>query len=119
DRTVKDTTKESVPRGEIYDRNHNVVVGNKSLYSITYKPSKGTEAGERLEVAEKLSEFLTMYDKDNKQDKFDSITTRDKKEYWYLNHMEEAESRLSEEEATDMEPADQYKKILERINEDE
>src|SRR5699024_9731023 len=119
DRKVKDTTSEPVPRGEMYDRNHNVIVGNKALYSITYTPAKGTEAKERLDIAEKLSEFVNMYNKDNKQDKFDTITKRDKKEYWYLKHEKEAEKRLTEDEAADMEPADQYKTILERIDVEE
>src|SRR5699024_7768106 len=43
-RTIKDTTKIPVPRGKIYDRNHNVIVDNKPLYSITYTPPKGVQA---------------------------------------------------------------------------
>src|SRR5690625_5122363 len=40
DRTIQDTTRIPVPRGKIYDSNHNVIVDNKPLYSITYTPAK-------------------------------------------------------------------------------
>ncbi|WP_163970010.1 peptidoglycan D,D-transpeptidase FtsI family protein [Oceanobacillus halotolerans] len=119
DRTIQDTTKIPVPRGKIVDRNHNVIVDNKPLYSITYTPAKGVQADDRLDVATKLSEYISMYDESNKEDVLETITERDKKEYWYLNNQEEADSRLSEEEAAQMEPADQYNTILERITEEE
>ncbi|WP_106497137.1 peptidoglycan D,D-transpeptidase FtsI family protein [Lentibacillus sp. Marseille-P4043] len=119
DRTIKDTTKIPVPRGKMYDRYHNVIVDNKPLYSITYTPAKGTQAKDRLDVAEKLSTYISMYNDENKEEKLDTITLRDKKEYWYLNHEEEATKRLSEKEAADMEPAKQYKTILKRIKKEE
>ncbi|MEN1970522.1 penicillin-binding protein 2 [Lentibacillus sp. N15] len=118
DRTIQDTTTEPVPRGKIFDRNHQVVVDNKPLYSITYTPAKGVEAKDRLEVAEKLSNYISMYNKETKQKKLKTISPRDKQEYWYLQHEEEAEALLSEEEAAEMEPADQYKTILKRIKKD-
>src|SRR5699024_12626496 len=57
--TVKDTIKIPVPRGNIYDRNHKVVVDNKALYAITYIPPKGVQAEEKLKVAQDLSKFMT------------------------------------------------------------
>ncbi|CDQ39645.1 MULTISPECIES: peptidoglycan D,D-transpeptidase FtsI family protein [Virgibacillus] len=115
DRTVKDTTKIPVPRGKVYDSKHNVVVDNKPQYSITYTPAKGTQAEDRLEVAEKLAEFISM----DSEDYLKGITERNKKEYWYLKNKEEADSRLSEEEAADLDNAEQYNTILERITEEE
>ncbi|MEC5425669.1 penicillin-binding protein 2 [Virgibacillus sp. C22-A2] len=111
DRTIQDTTKIPVPRGKIYDKNYNVVVDNKALYSITYTPAKGIQAKDRLDVAKKLAEFLSM--------DTDGITERNKKEYWYLLNTEEADSRLSETEADEMTPAEQYSAILETITEEE
>src|SRR5699024_5831112 len=61
-RTIKDTTKIPVPRGKIYDRNHNVIVDNKPLYSITYTPPKGVQAEDRLKVAEELAKYISMFD---------------------------------------------------------
>lgn len=116
DRTVKDTTKIPVPRGKIYDSNHNVIVDNKPLYSITYTPAKGTQAEDRLAVAEKLSKYISM---DDEKKYLDKLTERNKKEYWYLKNKEEADSRLSEKEAADLDNAEQYNTILERITKDE
>ncbi|MDY7042753.1 MULTISPECIES: penicillin-binding protein 2 [unclassified Virgibacillus] len=116
DRTVKDTTKIPVPRGKIYDSNHNVIVDNKPLYSITYTPAKGTQAEDRLEVAEKLSKYISM---DDEKKYLDKLTERNKKEYWYLKNKEEADNRLSEKEAADLDNAEQYNTILDRITKDE
>ncbi|MDY0404770.1 hypothetical protein P5G51_004570 [Virgibacillus sp. 179-BFC.A HS] len=77
DHTVKDTASIPVPRGKIYDRNDQLVVDNKPLYAITYTPPKGVSAKEKLDVAKKLSAFMTM-DAD-KSEKEKMITTRDKK----------------------------------------
>jgi len=122
DRTIQDTTKIPVPRGKIYDSNHNVIVDNKPLYSITYTPAKGTQAEDRLEVAEKLAELISMDS--------DGVTDRDKQEYWYLNNKEEADERLENldeeqlekldvEDVTELSNADAYRETLELITEEE
>ncbi|GGA68443.1 peptidoglycan D,D-transpeptidase FtsI family protein [Ornithinibacillus halotolerans] len=121
EKTTQDITKLPVPRGEIYDRNYNVIVKNKPMYAITYTPQKGVQAKERLEVAQKLSKYINMF-KPNKKDKkeqIERITDREKKEYWYLLNEEEALNKLTDEEASEMKPAEQYRTILERITEQE
>ena len=115
DRTIKDTTKIPVPRGLFYDRYGNVIVENKPLYSITYTPAKGVQAEEKLKVAEKLATYISM---DSKKE-IDSLTERNKKEYWYLKNKDAADERLSEEEAAKMDNAKQYDTILKRITEEE
>ncbi|AUJ26258.1 peptidoglycan D,D-transpeptidase FtsI family protein [Virgibacillus dokdonensis] len=111
ERTVKDTTKVPVPRGKIYDSKHQVIVDNKPLYSITYTPPKGVQAEDRLEVAEKLAKYISMDS--------DGVTERNKKEYWYLKNKEMADKRLKEEEAAELDNAEQYNTILDRITEEE
>ncbi|MFS0672822.1 peptidoglycan D,D-transpeptidase FtsI family protein [Ornithinibacillus sp. 179-J 7C1 HS] len=120
-RTTQDTTKLPVPRGEIYDRNHNVIAKNKPMYAITYTPPKGVQAKDRLEVAQKLALYIDMFhpDKDEKEKQINRITDRDKKEYWYVLNPDKVKDKLSVEEAADMEPAEQYKVILDRITEEE
>ncbi|GAB3051053.1 peptidoglycan D,D-transpeptidase FtsI family protein [Virgibacillus ainsalahensis] len=115
DRTIQDTTKIPVPRGKIYDRNHDVVVDNDPVYSITYTPPKGVQAEDRLEVAENLAEFISM---DSKED-LEGITERNRKEYWYLNNTEEVESRVSDEAAAEMSNSEYYNEVLDRITEEE
>lgn len=118
-RTIKDTTKIPVPRGKIYDRNHNVIVDNKPLYSITYTPPKGVQAEDRLEVAEELAKYISMFDEKDKEQKLKTITERNKKEYWYLKNEDEVKSRLTEEELTELKPAEEYKTMLDRIEKHE
>ena len=118
-RTVKDTIKIPVPRGKIYDRNYNIIVDNKPLYAITYIPPKGVQAEDKLKVARKLSKYMTMYDEETKQSKLQTITDREKKEYWYLSHQKEANERLSEEEGSKMDNTEKYNIILDRITKDE
>ncbi|WP_174613821.1 peptidoglycan D,D-transpeptidase FtsI family protein [Virgibacillus ihumii] len=115
DKTVKENTEIPVPRGRMFDRNHNLIVGNKPLYSITYTPAKGVTAEDRLEVAEKLSRFISMPKENGEYD----VTERNKKEYWYLKHTEEATSRLSDKELEKMDTSEEYNTILERIKKDE
>ncbi|MUV39629.1 Penicillin-binding protein 2B [Lentibacillus sp. JNUCC-1] len=121
DRTIEDTTKIPVPRGKIYDRDHNVIVDNKPMYSITYTPAKGVQAQDRLDVAEELAKYITMLeeDEDAREKQLKAITDRDRREYWYLKHEEEARDRLSQEEAAEMETSDQYQAILDRITDEE
>ncbi len=111
ERTVKDTTKVPVPRGKIYDSNHQVIVDNKPLYSITYTPPKGVQAEDRLEVAEDLAKYISMDS--------DGVTERNKKEYWYLKNKKAADKRLKKEEAAELDNAEQYNTILDRITEEE
>src|SRR5699024_12413942 len=65
--------------------------------------------------------MISMYNNDEtkKERKLKSITDRDKKEYWYLLNEDEAKGRLTEEEKAELEPDEQYEKILERITDEE
>lgn len=116
DQTVLDTTKVPVPRGKIFDRYHNVVVDNKPLYSITYTPPKGIQAIDNLNLAEDLSDFISMVDSDGELPR---LTLRNKREYWYLKNEEEAISRLTSEEKDTLNNAEQYQAILKKITEEE
>lgn len=121
DRTIQDRTKIPVPRGKIFDRNHNIVVDNKPIYSITYTPPKGVQAKDRLEVAKDLSKYIKMYDdKEDKKKKFKTITDRDLKEYWFLlgKNEEKVIKRLSKKEK-ELDNAKQYKVMLKKIKDDE
>lgn len=116
DKTVKETTKIPVPRGKLLDSQYNVIVDNKPLYSITYTPPKGVQAKDNLDLAIDLSHFISMRDEEGKLPK---LSTRNKKEYWYLENEEEALSRLKEEEIQSMKPGEQYQTTLDRITEED
>lgn len=113
DRTIKDTSKSPVPRGKMYDRNGKVIVDNEPLYAITYTPPKRAQAEDKLEMAEKLKDFIKVDEQQIKK-----ITERNKKEYWYLKNKEEVFSRLTKAEK-ELDDVKQYNLMLERITEEE
>ncbi|ALC81636.1 penicillin-binding protein [Bacillus gobiensis] len=105
----------SVPRGKIYDRNFNTMVGNSPLNAITYTRSASTTQEERLEVAKKLSKMIKLGT--------DKITERDKKDYWILTNSEKAKSLITSEDRQKLEDGkiaeeDLYQLQLERITEE-
>jgi len=113
ERTVDDVTKIPVPRGHIYDRNHEPVVTNNPLYSITYTPPKGVQAEDKLALAQKLVDYIQL-DKEI----VENITDRQKKEYWYLLNEEAALDLTNDEEKKDLDDTDLYNLTLERITEE-
>ncbi|GAA0607948.1 penicillin-binding protein 2 [Virgibacillus siamensis] len=113
--TDQEYTQLPVPRGKIYDRNHQLLAGNESVYTITYTPAKGVTAEERLKLAEKLSHYISMPHEDGDYD----LSERNKKEYWYLKHTDKAEKRLSDKEKEKMDNGEAYNTILERIKKKE
>src|SRR5699024_7776538 len=111
DRTIQDTSKSPVPRGKIFDRNGKIVVDNEAQYSITYTPPKRVQADDKLKMAQKLKDFMTI-----DEELVDKITERNKKEYWYLLNTDEAVERLTEEE-NELDDVKQYNLMLDRIEE--
>lgn len=112
DRKIMDTTKSPVPRGKIIDRTGNVVVNNKPLYSIVYTPPKDVQAEDKLELAEKLIDYLAVDD-----EAIEKLSSRNKQEYWYLKNINEAVALLTKEEETELTEAKKYQLILDRIKE--
>lgn len=83
-------TGTSSPRGRIYDRNYNILVDNKSLKTITYtKPKDATEES-MVEIAEKLSPYLTL--------NLNSLTIRSKREFFCAKNKEICEKRITKKE---------------------
>lgn len=113
DRTIKDTSKSPVPRGKFYDRNGKVIVDNEPLYAITYTPPKRAQAEDKLEMAEKLKDFITV-----DKEQIEKLTERNKKEYYYLKNKDEVFSRLTDAEK-ELDDVKQYNIMLDRITEDE
>ena len=114
-RTNLDTTNVPVPRGKIYDTNGELIVDNEAMYSITYSPSNDVQAEERLEVAEKLAQYIDMGDEQT----IDRITDRDRREYYLLHHEEEIEERLETVNTEEMENSEVYDATLELITDEE
>lgn len=90
DRTEDVTVSTSVPRGLIYDRDHQPVVGNQAERAITYTAPKKFDQETTLETAKKLAKLI--------EQKTDKITERDQIDFWILLHPDEAKAKLSKEE---------------------
>lgn len=111
DRTENVTTNIPVPRGEMYDRNGDVIVDNESMYSITYTPPKGVQADDKLALAENLSRHMSL--------ETENLRLRDKKEYFFLKNPGVIEERVDEEETADLDSGEVYQAQLDAITEED
>jgi len=105
-------SEKSVPRGRIFDRNHELMVGNQPMYSITYSRSQRTTNEEMLETAEKLAKLIDM--------DLEKVRDRDKRDYWLIKNPDEARDLITDEEyklvdQKKLKHSDTYQKQLERI----
>ncbi|MGF3103045.1 peptidoglycan D,D-transpeptidase FtsI family protein [Rossellomorea sp. DUT-2] len=110
-----------VPRGNIYDRNGKLIVGNKPQRAITFIRTSDSTQKERLEVSRKLANLIDV--------NTESITERDKKDYWIRMNPSKADQKVSpseidriqSEQGVSVKEADQriYQLTLDRISEKE
>lgn len=80
---------QSSPRGEIYDRNGNLLVGNESQQAIYFTRHRNMNSNEIMKLAKELSGYLDM--------DTESISLRDKQDYLAREYPEEVENLMSEE----------------------
>ncbi|WP_406566395.1 penicillin-binding transpeptidase domain-containing protein [Jeotgalibacillus aurantiacus] len=116
ERTEEVVVNSSVPRGKIFDRNGKVIVDNKPVNAITYTKTQQTEQEEMLMVAERLAGMIEM--------DTDSITLRDKQDFWIRENEERAKAKITEEEQAlydegELEQNEYDALIRERITEEE
>lgn len=105
-RTETTTVTQSVPRGEIYDRNGNILVGNEAQHAITYTRGVNVSAESMAKTAATLAEMITMETGD--------LTERDLKDYWAATHEDALLERLSEDEKS-LSGGELYEAQLEKI----
>lgn len=89
-RTETTTVTQTVPRGLIYDRNGNVLVGNEAQHAITFTRGTDDTAENMAKTAIQLSQMITV--------DIESLTERDLKDFWAANNREELLDRLTDEE---------------------
>ena len=80
----------SSPRGRIYDRNHRILVDNKSLKTIVYQKKKGTTNLEMIDTAKKISTHIDI--------DYNKITDRAKREYYFAKNKSLCDKLVTEEE---------------------
>ncbi|WP_058307438.1 peptidoglycan D,D-transpeptidase FtsI family protein [Gracilibacillus massiliensis] len=115
--TENTPSEKPVPRGKMYDSDFDLILDNQAVKSITYTPPKnGESAQERLELAEKLAEYITIIKDEGELE--EAIRERDKKEYWYLENSDKIAERLTEEEQQ-LDAGDKYQVELDKITEED
>lgn len=84
------TVKENAPRGVIYDAKGTALVNNTGNSAITFTRSNMMQSEDILELAIELNKLIDV-------PVDESLTTRDKKDYWLadLKNRKKAEERLS------------------------
>lgn len=80
----------SAPRGRIYDRNHKLIVDNEAIKTIYYKKESGVTASTEIDLAYKVSEMINV--------DYSKITDKILKNFWYINHEEEAKNKITDAE---------------------
>jgi penicillin-binding protein A len=105
------TSKLDAPRGKMFDRYHRVAVNNEPIFSITYTKTREDDSKDRLVIARKLAELITK--------ETDSLTERDKKDYFILLHEEDVKGRLTSKEKKDTAPEELYDLMLEKVTKDD
>jgi cell division protein FtsI/penicillin-binding protein 2 len=93
--TVKTIESGSAPRGRIYDRNYNLLVDNEAIKTIYYKKESGITTEEEVELAYKVG---SMIDVD-----YSKLSEKILKNFWYINHKEEAQELITDSEWKDYE----------------
>jgi len=108
------TTTPQPPRGVIYDRNYNIIVGNKPVYTIKYdKPSyMGVYDSRELEYAYKIAELIDM--------PTNKLQSRDIKDFYIREYNKEALSKLTSEERSSLMSVDEkYALIRSRLTDED
>ncbi|MGY4690293.1 peptidoglycan D,D-transpeptidase FtsI family protein [Salibacterium sp. K-3] len=108
------------PRGLMYDRNGEIVVDNELALSLTYTNKQSVSSKERLKIADRLSELITIEtDEDETLD--DKLDKRTKQDYWIATHPKKAENLVTAEEREEAEEEDNelYNLQLDRITEEQ
>lgn len=90
ERTEEVPVNTSVPRGRIYDSAGRILVDNEPKNAITYTKLQTTKQEEMLTIAEQLAKLI--------EKETDSVTLRDKQDYWIQLHKEEAYEKVSKKE---------------------
>ena len=109
-RTETTSVAQTVPRGLIYDRNGNILVGNQAQHSITYTRGANVSANGMAATATSLSAMIEVDTKD--------LTERDLKDFWAANHLEALRERLDDEEKQ-LPGSELYAVELEKITEED
>ncbi|WP_416149362.1 penicillin-binding transpeptidase domain-containing protein [Salipaludibacillus sp. HK11] len=117
ERTVNISQPVEAPRGMIYDRYGNTLVGNELLFTVTFT-NRRTSSAEMVETARKLNEFITMpLEIEEVRERF----VAERKDFWTILNEEEYQEKLTVEEASerDLSDSEAHAERMELITDEE
>ena len=88
---------ESAPRGRIYDRNHNLLVDNEEILTITYKKEDKISPIDEIKLANQVIDYIDL--------DYSKLNIRNLKEYYLVMFKDECNNKITK---------DEYKKLKER-----
>lgn len=114
----KKVIQEKAPRGNIYDSNGTLLVGNKASQAVLFTRSVGMTAEEIREVSKQIVDLIDI--------KPDKLTQRDKKDYWLSDpeNLMVAQKRLTvgdkvNKKGEQLSEGDLYGKVVDKVSDDE
>ncbi|ADH99821.1 peptidoglycan D,D-transpeptidase FtsI family protein [Salisediminibacterium selenitireducens] len=112
ERTNSEITPVEAPRGLVYDRHGNLLVGNEHIHTVTFT-NRRTSAQEMLDVSLLLSDLIDV-DTDHV---FESRYEQERRDFWSVLYDEEFEDKLPLEEAQarEMSDGDVYRERIDAI----
>ncbi len=84
----KEYISKYAPRGRILDRNGNVIVDNKEIYTLTYEKSSNVTSDKELVIVGNLINVLDL--------NYEKLTEADKINYILVKYKDKIESRINE-----------------------
>lgn len=88
--TEKIIEDNSVPRGRIYDRNHNLLVDNIGKKTIYYKKEKGISDADEIKLSYEIAKVIDI--------PFEKLHITNLKEFWLANNKKLGEKKITESE---------------------
>lgn len=111
------TTQVNSARGLIYDRNGQLLVGNKAEQAIIFTRKPDLDETDLVDIAKNLSKYITVSTEKKVPDgalSTEQVTERDKKDYWIATHPDAYNEKLSKKERSG-DSKEAYQLLLDRI----
>ncbi len=88
--SIKTVYGDPLPRGKIYDRNYNLLVGNKDINILSYKKEKAMTDKDEIKLAYLLAKNIDI--------SYKKLTTRALKEFYLINNPTIADKKITKKE---------------------
>src|SRR5699024_3066227 len=110
----------TVPRGEIYDRQHRKLVGNEALQAITYTRGTGVSGEDMAKIALNLAKYIEMPNiTEFEQDCDFDLSKRDLKDFWISLNEEKVNKRISDKQKESLSGSELYQVQVDKVTDED